>query len=185
GTGAGGRPPEWRARAAARGRGPRPRLRRLQSGAALHIHGAQHGREERAPAWAARQRLCAQGTPATGDATRTHRAARSPTQHHARPRELVPASRARTVHATSSAPSYESAHRALAARPAGRTRHSPPALSTTPVRASSYLCAELVRCTLRARHTGTSRRTRWCAPADATGARRVRTRRSPPAPGAC
>src|SRR5690606_10127342 len=66
-------------------------------------------------------------------AGRTHRAARSPTQHHARPRELVPVCRTRTVHATSSAPSYESAHRALAARPAGRTRHSPPAPSTTPV----------------------------------------------------
>src|SRR5690606_18631119 len=130
GTGAGGRPPEWRARAAARGRGPRPRLRRLQSGAALHIHGAQHGREERAPAWAARQRLCAQGTPATGDATRTHRAARSPTQHHARP-------------------------------------------------ASSYLCAELVRCTLRARHPATSRRTRH-SPPDPPGA--PGTRRPPPAP---
>src|SRR5690606_5014789 len=47
-------------------------------------------------------------------------------------RELVPASRTRTVHATSSAPSYESAHPALAARPARRTRRSPPALSTAP-----------------------------------------------------
>src|SRR5690606_2997737 len=41
-------------------------------------------------------------------------------------RELVPACRARTVHATSAAHWYESAHRALAARPAGRTRRSPP-----------------------------------------------------------
>src|SRR5690606_29485595 len=66
-------------------------------------------------------------------------------------------------------------------QPAPTAPPAPPP-STTPVPANSYLCAELVRCTLRARHPATSRRTRH-SPPDPPGAPGTRrpTRRAHPA----
>src|SRR5690606_26338308 len=95
-----------------------------------------------------------------------------PSTHH----QLVPRCRARTVHATSSAHRYElgkTQRSATTARPTsatpGATRQLAPPREVTPPappppRAStpgshptnSYPRTELVRCTLRARHTGTS-----------------------------
>src|SRR5690606_19180095 len=63
--------------------------------------------------------------------------------------------------------------------PPAPTAPPAPPPSTTPVPANSYLCAELVRCTLRARHPATSRRTGH-SPPDPPGA--PGTRRPHPAP---
>src|SRR5690606_14409543 len=73
-----------------------------------------------------------------------------------RPCELVPGCRARTVHATSWAPQYEFGvmERGQAGRPACRWGRRRALCSRCPP--SSYLRAELVRCTLRARPPGTS-----------------------------
>src|SRR5690606_5014787 len=69
----------------------------------------------RHPATSRRTRHSPPDPPGAPDAHRPHSAPRPS-------RELVPASRTRTAHATSSAPSYESAHPALAARPDRRAR---------------------------------------------------------------
>ncbi len=86
-----------------------------------------------------------------------------------------PSLRARTCEPNSYGARYELGTQLRVGAPGTRrpTRRAHPALAVrTPHHArpaNSYLCAELVRCTLRARHTSTSRRTGH-SPFDPTGA---------------
>src|SRR5690606_13814483 len=103
-------------------------------------------------------------------------------------RELVLPCRTRTVHATSSAPTYEFACRAVATRRSGRdAQNGGPPTPPVPRPAShsepnSYTRTHLVWCTLRVRHRGTSWRRR-CGRAGPEGVGgRDRARPPPDAP---
>src|SRR5690606_24667463 len=119
---------------------------------------ADHGRRPGAVGPPVRRRPVVWGRGERGDAGRGN-----PTPST---RELVLPCRTRTVHATSSAPTYEFACRAVATRRSGRdAQNGGPPTPPVPRPAShsepnSYTRTHLVWCTLRVRHRGTSWRRR-------------------------